>query len=155
VKTLEEIIYDAGRQELAAQESLVTAIRQRTGTLLAAHALVASFFGAPTLSTDGLQAWSWLALVSLVVGLVVAAVLLAPWRLPFALDAHTLHERLYGESSPATTSESSVWLAAAGFAYQQVRDENVPRVRAMSVLSAVLSVVLVLQTLAWVVQLAS
>ena len=43
---LEEITYEAGRAALADQESLVSGIRQRTGTLLAAHALVASFLGA-------------------------------------------------------------------------------------------------------------
>lgn len=45
---LEEITYEAGRAALADQESLVSGIRQRTGTLLAAHALVASFLGATT-----------------------------------------------------------------------------------------------------------
>jgi hypothetical protein len=155
MKTLEEIAYDAGRHALADQELLVSGIRQRTGTLVAAHALVASFFGATTLSADGLHAWSWIALASLFVGLVVAAVLLAPWRLRFALDARVLYEHLYNGLPPAVTSDSSASLAAAGFAYQQVRDQNGPRVRAMSLLSAVLSVVLVLQTLAWVLQLAS
>lgn len=155
MKTLEEIAYDAGRQALAEQESEVAGIRQRTGTLLAAHALVASFLGATTLHADGLQARSWIALTSLFVGLVVAAVLLAPWRLSFALDARILYRQLYGELPPTAIADSAEWLAAAGFAYQRVRDDNRRRVRAMSGLSAVLSVVLVLQTLAWVVQLAS
>jgi hypothetical protein len=44
--TLEEITYDASRSALADQESVAAGIRQRTGTLLAAHALVASFLGA-------------------------------------------------------------------------------------------------------------
>jgi hypothetical protein len=43
VPTLEEIVFPAGRDALADQDSIVTGIRQRTGTLLAAHALVASF----------------------------------------------------------------------------------------------------------------
>jgi hypothetical protein len=50
MRTLEEITYDAGRHALADQESLVAGIRQRTGTLLAAHALVASFLGMSRLS---------------------------------------------------------------------------------------------------------
>ena len=37
MKTLEEITYEAGRHALAEQESAVAGIRQRTGTLLAAH----------------------------------------------------------------------------------------------------------------------
>lgn len=46
---LEEIAYEAGRDALADQEALVAGVRQRTGTLLAAHALVASFLGATTI----------------------------------------------------------------------------------------------------------
>ena len=84
---LEQITYDAGRSVLADQESLVAGIRQRTGTLLAAHALVASFLGATTVKAQGLQLLGWLAVAALLLGLVAAAVLLAPWRLKFAVDA--------------------------------------------------------------------
>jgi len=48
VPTLEEIVFQAGRDALADQDGVVTGIRQPTGTLLAAHALVASFLGATT-----------------------------------------------------------------------------------------------------------
>ncbi len=58
MQMLEQITYDAGRQALADQESLVAGIQQRTGTLLAAHALVASFLGGATLRDQGC---SWLA----------------------------------------------------------------------------------------------
>ena|SRR5829696_7682351 len=51
---LEEITYEAGREALADQEALVAGIRQRTGTLLAAHALVTSFLGATTIREAGL-----------------------------------------------------------------------------------------------------
>jgi hypothetical protein len=77
MKALEEVTYEAGRHALADQESLVSGIRQRTGTLLAAHALVASFLGGTTLTSRALDGWGWAALVSLVLGLVVAALLLA------------------------------------------------------------------------------
>jgi hypothetical protein len=70
VKALEEIVYDAGRDALADQEALVAGIRQRTGTLLAAHALVASFLGAATIRETGLDAWGWIAISLLVIGLV-------------------------------------------------------------------------------------
>lgn len=83
-----------GRSALADQESLVSGIRQRTGTLLAANAIVASFLGATTIRDQGLQALSWVAVTSLVLALVVAAVLLAPWRLKFAVNAHELYDQL-------------------------------------------------------------
>jgi len=92
--TLEEVTYEAGRGALADQESLVAGIRQRTGTLLAAHALVASFLGATTLRDRGLSALGWVALVALVLGLVAAAILLGPWRLGFAMDARKLFDQL-------------------------------------------------------------
>jgi hypothetical protein len=50
VPTLEGIVFQAGRDALADQDSVVTGIRQRTRTLLATHALVASFLGAPARS---------------------------------------------------------------------------------------------------------
>ncbi len=46
-----------------------------TGTLLAAHALVASFLGGATIRAKGLDALGSIALASLVLGLVVAAAL--------------------------------------------------------------------------------
>ena len=61
MKTLEEVTYEAGRDALADQEALVAGIRQRTGTLLAAHALVASFLGATTIRAVGLHPLGWLA----------------------------------------------------------------------------------------------
>jgi hypothetical protein len=69
MRTLEEITYEAGRGALADQESLVAGVRQRTGTLLAAHALVASFLGSATLRVQGLSALGWVALVALAFGL--------------------------------------------------------------------------------------
>lgn len=50
--TLEEIVFQAGRDALADQDGVVSGIRQRTGTLLAAHALVASFLGATTVKAE-------------------------------------------------------------------------------------------------------
>ena len=98
MRTLEEITYEAGRSALADQEPLVAGIRQRTGTLLAAHALVASFLGATTVRAQGLHALSWVALAALVVGLVAAAILLAPWQLKFAVDARELYDERGGSS---------------------------------------------------------
>ena len=67
---LEEVIYDAARAALSDQVEVVSGIRQRTGTLLAAHALVASFLGATTVKAQGLHGfYSWAAVVVLVGGL--------------------------------------------------------------------------------------
>ena len=115
---LEEIAYEAGRDALADQEALVTGIRQRTGTLLAAHALVASFLGATTIRETGLGFWGWVALASLVLGLIAAAVLLAPWKLKFAVDAPQLYDEFYEQAAAEADADTLGWLAGVGFSYQ-------------------------------------
>jgi hypothetical protein len=154
LKTLEEITYEAGRHALGDQESLVAGIRQRTGALLAAHALVASFLGATTIRSQGLRPWGWIALATLVGGLVVAAWLLSPWSLKFAVDAPDLYSELYDQASQEAELGTLGWLAAAGFGYQALRSENAPNVRKMSLLSAALAVLMVAQTLSWLLALA-
>lgn len=71
--TLEDNTYDAGCHALADQEALVAGIGQRTGTLLAAHALVASFLGGATIRVAGLDALGSIALATLVLGLGLSA----------------------------------------------------------------------------------
>jgi hypothetical protein len=152
--SLEEITYEAGRYALADQETLVSGIRQRTGTLLAAHALVASFLGATTIHSHGLGWLGWLAVSTLVAGLCDAAILLAPWSLKFAVDSRELYEELYEQAAAEASGDTLGWLAAAGFGYQALRDENARRVRRMSWLSTVLGVLMVAQTVSWLAALA-
>jgi hypothetical protein len=154
VPRLEEITYDAGRSALADQESIVAGIRQRTGTLLAAHALVASFLGATTVHAQGLRGLGWVAVAILLLGLVIAAILLAPWRMKFAIDARELYEDLYQQAADEADADTLGWLASAGYSYQALRKENAPKVRRMSRLSGALGVLMVLQTLAWLIALA-
>jgi hypothetical protein len=154
VRTLEEITYEAGRSALADQESLVAGIRQRTGTLLAAHALVASFLGATTVRAQGLHTWGWVALAALVLGLVAAAILLAPWKLKFAIDARELYDELYEQAAREAPADTLGWLAEAGYGYQALRNKNASKVRRMSRLSGALGVLMVVQTLAWLAALA-
>lgn len=154
MQALEETTYEAGRSALAEQESSVASVRRRTGTLLAAHALVASFLGASTLRAHGVRTLGWVALAALVLGLVVAAVLLASWKLKFAVDAHSLYEDLYAQAAAEAAAETLGWLAAAGFLYQDLRKANATRIRLMSVLSGLLASLMVAQTLAWLAELA-
>lgn len=154
MRRLEEITYEAGRDALADQESLVAGIRQRTGTLLAAHALVASFLGATTIRAVGLDAWGWIALVMLVAGLVAAGLLLAPWRLKFAVDAQQLYDELYEQAAAEADGDTLGWLARAGYLYQALREENASSVRQMSRINGALGVLMVVQTLSWLASLA-
>jgi hypothetical protein len=149
VKTLEEVAYEAGRVALADQEAMVGGIRQRTGTLLAAQALVASFLGSTAIKDHGFNAFGWLAVLALLTGLVVAAVVLAPWRLKFAVNARDLYEQLYPLALENARVDSLNWLAAAGFGYQDLRLRNARSVRWLSRLSAALGVLMVMQTVLW------
>jgi len=151
---LEEITYDAGRNALADQETLVSGIRQRTGTLLAANALVASFLGSATIRAQGLEALGWIALVALVLGLIVSAVLLAPWQLKFAVDAREIYDELYEQASAEAEADTLGWLAAAGYGYQALREENAGKVRLMSWLSGGVGILMIAQTISWLAALA-
>jgi hypothetical protein len=154
VPRLEEITYEAGRSALADQESFVAGIRQRTGTLLAAHALVASFLGATAVRAHGLQALGWLALVALVLGLSTAVIILAPWRLTFTVGARELYDGLYAQAVEEAPADTLGWLAAAGYGYQQLHERNALRVQRMSWLSGVVGVLMIAQALSWIAVLA-
>lgn len=147
---LEQITYDAGRHALADQEAFVADIRHRAGTVLAAHALVASFLGAAVLRNDPSSTLSWMALTTLVAGLTVATILLAPWRLRFALDARDLYRELQGAPIEPDADDQ---LTSAGFAYQKLHTNNMARTRRMSSLLGVLAILMVAQTLFWLTAL--
>jgi len=103
---------------------------------------------------QGLDALGWAALVALVVGLVIAAILLAPWRLKFAVNATELYDELYERASGEAEADTLGWLAAAGFGYQKLRVANASKVELISLLSGALGVLMVVQTLAWLAALA-
>jgi len=153
MRTLEDIVYDAGEKALTEQEHLVAGIRQRTGTLLAAHALVASFLGGTTLRDQGLSTSAWVALTTLVFGLVIAAILLAPWSLRFVVDARVLYHDLNEQAASEKQAGTSDWLVAAGYSHLRLHEQNTASVRRMSSLSGALAALTVAQTLAWLTAL--
>jgi len=153
VPTLEEVVFQAGRDALSDQDGIVSGLRQRTGTLLAAHALVASFLGATTVKAKGLHGFSWAALAALVLGLIISAALLSNWKLRFALDAPDLYAELYDEAAAEAEADTLGWLVSAAYGYHNLRRANAKRVRIMGVLLTVLGVAMVLQTIFWLVAL--
>lgn len=94
-----------------------------------------------------------MALGALVLGLVVSAVLLAPWKLKFAVDAGDLYRELYDQAASEAEANRLGWLAAAGIGYQRLRVENTEKVSAMSMMSGSLGVLMVMQTLSWLIAL--
>jgi hypothetical protein len=154
VTPLEEITCEAGRHALADQEAFVTGIQQRTGMLLAAHALVASFLGGTALTSRGLDGWGWVALGALLLGLVVAAALLAPWSLTFAVDAPDLYDKLFAVAAEKASADNRHWLVEAGYGYVSLRKRNARKVRWMTLMFGLLAGLMIFQTLTWLVDLA-
>jgi hypothetical protein len=89
-----------------------------------------------------------------VVGLAVAASILAPWRFKFAVDSRELYIELYERAAAEAEADTLGWLASAGYGYQELRERNASRVGLMSTLSGALGLLMVLQTLAWLAALA-
>ena len=93
-------------------------------------------------------------MAALLLGLVDAAVLLSPWRLKFAVDSRDMYTDLYEQAVAEAADDTLGWLAAAGFGYQDLHQENAAKVGRMSWLSGALGVLMVVQTLAWLAALA-
>ncbi len=89
--------YDAAIRALDLQERGVEQLRARTGTLLAASSLTASFLGAQTIQhTGGLGTLGALALVSLAASIVLCVYVLLPKRgFVFSLSAPRMYEALF------------------------------------------------------------
>jgi hypothetical protein len=96
VASLEQATYELALRALAQPEQALTEIRARTGTLLTASSLIASFLGAEAIARNGLNVWIVLALVAFGVSVVLSIYVLLPKEgLIFALDAPETYEALY------------------------------------------------------------
>lgn len=92
---LAQLAYDASLRSLDKQEELVAEIRSRTGVLLAASSLAASFLGEPALA-DGSALLAVLALIAFGVSLAASLYVLLPKRnLIFSLAGSRMYEELY------------------------------------------------------------
>jgi hypothetical protein len=89
-----------------------------------------------------------------VLGLAASAVLLGTWRLEFAIDARALYNELVQQASAEAAAGTLGWLAGAGYGYQALRESNLAKVRKMSQISSAIGVLMVTQTLAWLIALA-
>jgi hypothetical protein len=94
---LAELSYAAGVRALDLQERSVEQLRSRTGTLLAASSLTASFLGGQTIQhTNGVGILGGLALVSLAASIGLCVYVLLPKKgFRFSLNAPHVYERLF------------------------------------------------------------
>lgn len=95
--TLAELSYEAAVRALDLQERAVEQLRARTGTLLAASSLTASFLGAQTIArSSGLGVLGGLALVSLAASIGLCVYILLPKKeFTFSLNAPQVYEQLF------------------------------------------------------------
>jgi hypothetical protein len=64
------------------------------------------------------------------------------------------YDELYPQAAAESEASTLGWLAAAGYGYQSLREENAVRVTWMSRISGALGGLMILQTLAWLAGLA-
>ncbi len=100
---LVELSYSAAVRALDIQERTVEQLRARTGSLLAASSLTASFLGAQAIQhTEGLGILGGLALVSLGSSIVLSVYVLLPKSgFVFSLSAPAMYESLFEISDDA------------------------------------------------------
>lgn len=147
----EEIAYELSRTALADQEALVNGIRSRTATLVATQALVTSFLGDAATRGGSPDPWGWAAIGSLAVGLLLATVILAPWKVRFSLDVLDLYDDLRAVADKETGAETLGWLGIVSRLYQERMLSNGAIVAGLNRLSAALGVVTTVQSLLWIV----
>ena len=96
MSALEQLAHDIAQRALAQQEAALEELRARTGTLLTASSLIASFLGAEAIGRGGLSVWIVGALGAFVGSVLLSIYVLLPKDdLIFALDAPVAYEALY------------------------------------------------------------
>jgi len=94
---LAELSYEAAVRALDLQERAIEQLRARTGTLLAASSLIASFLGAQAIQrANGLDTLGTLALISLISSICLCVYVLLPKSgFVFSVKAPTMYEGLF------------------------------------------------------------
>jgi len=143
--SLEHRAYETALRSLDVQERGLAELRSRTGTLLAASSLTASFLGAATVQqTKHLHTAEWLAIAALATSIFLAVYVLLPKSgFIFSLNAVTLYEELYDIGEEVEVDRRlAYWLE--GF-----WKENQAKIETLSTLFFVAAIALLLQLGFW------
>lgn len=125
---LEKTSYDLAVRALNQQEQALTELRARTGTLLTASSLIASFLGAQAITRHGLADWVVLALMAFGVSVALSIYVLLPKDgLIFALDAPETYEALYEVRDDETEMHRRL-----AYWVQTFRERNHPTVQRLT-----------------------
>ena len=147
--TLEELLYETASRSLQQQERQVAELRARTGTLLAAAALSASFLGATAVDRDGLSALVALAIVALAASVGLCLYVLVPHRMVFALDVRELHEALFPD-----VDDDRLIHARLAYELHDIRADNQPMVDQLFARFRGAALILAAEVLLWITALA-
>ena len=144
-----ELAYETAVAALKRQEEELNQLRQRTGMLLAAGSLVASFLGAEALGRAGTDPWAPIAVVAFFVSTVPCIYLLAPKRgLGFSLSGSQLYQEFEHETRMEQVfRQLAEWLQGAW-------NENQKKLDRMNQVFAFSCGILVLEMGAWIGALA-
>jgi hypothetical protein len=126
---LAELAFRTAAQALAQQEAGLNELRSRTGTLLAANAVTASFLGAAALKDGSLDTAGGLALFCFVLSLGAALYILLPRQgLRFSISGPVLYETLYPHRDDPEEGyrRSAYWLEEFWSANQVAIDRLYP-----------------------------
>jgi hypothetical protein len=149
---LAELSYDAGVRALDLQESGLEQLRARTGILLAASSLTASFLGAQTIQhASGLGVLGGLALVSLAASVLLCVYVLLPkQRFEFSLKAPQVYETLFEfrDDEEEIRRRLAYWL-------EEFWQRNQDRIDELGRYFFAAAVALILQLVFWTFALAS
>jgi hypothetical protein len=149
-RALAELAYSLSLRTLGQQEAALNELRARTGTLLAAAALVASFLGGTTIDRDGFDGWTALALAALVASIVLATRVLLPQDgLVFSLRGSAVYEREGEDEAGITETYRRLvyWL-------EHYYDTNAPQAARLLLFYRLAVLALVVEIAAWSIQLA-
>jgi hypothetical protein len=148
--TIERLGYELALDGLRPQEATLSELRGRTGVILAASSLVASFFGGRALDGRELGAVEIAALAALVATIVTCVAILAPKaNLVFVLDGYAAYEYFaeHDVDVPEAERTLSFWITDA-------LERNQPVIERLHQWFAIACVTLVLQVVLWATGLA-
>jgi hypothetical protein len=139
--SLEQAAHEIALRALSQQEQVLAELRARTGTLLTASSLIASFLGAQAIARDGLSVWIVLALVAFGISVILSIYVLLPKDgLIFALDAPETYEALFDVRGDEDEVNRRLAYWVQGF-----REQNQPTVVRLTTVFGIAGLALVVE----------
>jgi hypothetical protein len=151
-----ELAYEASIRAIEAQATLVESLRSRAGTMLAATALVTSFFGGQALAPGGkplhFLSYTSGALVSVIAVAGLTLAMLLPFTLRLSLSAVEILKVVEGElqDDPFPSAEA---LREVALQYESMYDSNTRQIRILEACFRLAIVFLVAEVAFWLTAL--